>query len=112
MNLPNCPKCQGEYTYQDGNLFICPTCFFEWTQEDMDAVQEEEKLKDANGREIKDGDDAIINQDLKLGKDTIKQGTKVKGLKILDQAKDGHDLQGKVEGFGVLLLKSSVIRVL
>ncbi|MBD0179964.1 alkylphosphonate utilization protein, partial [Acinetobacter baumannii] len=24
MSLPNCPKCQSEYTYQDGDLLICP----------------------------------------------------------------------------------------
>ncbi|EOI2505758.1 alkylphosphonate utilization protein, partial [Acinetobacter baumannii] len=23
MSLPNCPKCQSEYTYQDGDLLIC-----------------------------------------------------------------------------------------
>ncbi|HCH8059987.1 TPA: alkylphosphonate utilization protein, partial [Acinetobacter baumannii] len=22
MSLPNCPKCQSEYTYQDGDLLI------------------------------------------------------------------------------------------
>ena len=24
--LPNCPKCGSEYTYEDGNLYICPEC--------------------------------------------------------------------------------------
>lgn len=112
MNLPNCPKCQGEYTYQDGSLYVCPTCFFEWTQEEMEESQEASKLRDANGREINNGDNAFINQDLKLGKETIKQGTKVKGLQILDLAENGHDLQGKVDGYGTLLLKSSVIKII
>lgn len=49
--------------------------------------------------------------DLKLGSDTIKQGTKVKGITILDYPQDGHDIQGRVDGFGLLLLKSSVIKV-
>ena len=29
--LPNCPKCNSEYTYEDGNLLICPECAYEWT---------------------------------------------------------------------------------
>ncbi|MDU7470775.1 MAG: alkylphosphonate utilization protein, partial [Serratia marcescens] len=24
MQLPHCPKCNSEYTYQDNALFICP----------------------------------------------------------------------------------------
>lgn len=24
MSLPNCPKCNSEYVYEDGNLLICP----------------------------------------------------------------------------------------
>lgn len=23
-NLPNCPKCNSEYTYEDGILLVCP----------------------------------------------------------------------------------------
>ena len=30
-NLPNCPKCGDEYTYEDGHMFICPMCGHEWT---------------------------------------------------------------------------------
>ena len=26
VDLPNCPKCNSEYTYEDGGLFICPEC--------------------------------------------------------------------------------------
>lgn len=31
MSLPKCPKCGSEYTYEDGNMLICPECFHEWT---------------------------------------------------------------------------------
>ena len=24
--LPNCPKCNSEYTYEDGNFLVCPEC--------------------------------------------------------------------------------------
>ena len=40
-NLPNCPKCNSEYTYEDGNLFICPECAHEWNAQSM-----AEKLND------------------------------------------------------------------
>ena len=29
--LPNCPKCNSEYTYEDGSLLVCPECAYEWT---------------------------------------------------------------------------------
>ena len=38
-NLPNCPKCNSEYTYEDGSLLVCPECAYEWSQE---ASYEEE----------------------------------------------------------------------
>ena len=28
--LPPCPQCQSEFTYEDGNLLICPSCGHEW----------------------------------------------------------------------------------
>ena len=36
-SLPNCPQCSSEYTYEDGNLLICPECAHEWSlQSDSD----------------------------------------------------------------------------
>ena len=32
-NLPNCPKCNSEYTYEDGSLLVCPECGYEWNPE-------------------------------------------------------------------------------
>ncbi|MEQ4602729.1 MAG: alkylphosphonate utilization protein, partial [Pseudomonas amygdali] len=26
VSLPSCPKCNSEYTYEDGSLLICPEC--------------------------------------------------------------------------------------
>ena len=28
--LPNCPKCNSEYVYEDGALLVCPECAYEW----------------------------------------------------------------------------------
>ncbi|MGB4612855.1 MAG: zinc ribbon domain-containing protein YjdM [Erysipelotrichaceae bacterium] len=111
MGLPSCPKCNESYTYESGGLLVCPMCFHEWTLEDQEAAIEASKLRDSVGNEIIEGSDAIIAMDLKLGSDTIKQGTKVKGITILDTPENDHDIQGRVDGFGTLLLKSSVIKV-
>lgn len=32
MALPQCSKCQSEYTYEDGDLLICPECGYEWKE--------------------------------------------------------------------------------
>ena len=47
-DLPQCPQCQSEYTYQDGDLLVCPECGHEWS---ANEVVEDEGLivKDANG---------------------------------------------------------------
>ena len=37
--LPNCPKCDSEYTYEDGSVFMCPDCGHEFTA--ADTVKEE-----------------------------------------------------------------------
>ena len=29
--LPNCPKCNSEYTYEDGSMLVCPMCAHEWS---------------------------------------------------------------------------------
>lgn len=110
MALPVCPKCKENYTYQDGHLYVCPSCFHEWTAESTQEEEEAQIIRDINGNPIENGDEAIIAKDLKLGKDTIKQGLKVKSIRILNEPVDGHDIQGKIDGFGTLYLKSSVIK--
>ena len=45
--LPNCPKCNSEYTYEDGSLLVCPECAYEWSQEASN--EEENVIKDVNG---------------------------------------------------------------
>ena len=29
--LPKCPQCGSEYTYVDGNMYVCPECAHEWS---------------------------------------------------------------------------------
>ena len=42
--LPNCPKCNSEYTYEDGNLLVCPECAYEWTAGSEAARSEERRV--------------------------------------------------------------------
>lgn len=108
MNLPNCPKCQCEFTYQDNDLFICPMCAHEWNEE-VEAV---EVIKDANGTVLQDGDAVTIIKDLKVkgSSSSIKIGTKVKRIRLVFDSKDGHNIDCNIDGFGAMKLKSEVVK--
>ena len=111
-SLP-CPKCNSPYGYQDGNLWICPECAHEWTKPADVAVVEVvagPKFLDSNGVQLQSGDTVRTIKDLKVGGDTLKSGTKVKGIRLLDDPVDGHDISCKVDGFGSMYLKCSVVR--
>lgn len=116
MSLPNCPKCDAEYTYEDGALLVCPMCAHEWTAAETDATQNAEAqnsvIRDAVGNQLQDGDAVTVIRDLKVkGSSTsIKVGTKVKSIRLLDNPVDGHDIDCKVDGFGQMKLKSSVVK--
>jgi protein PhnA len=70
-DFPNCPKCDSEFTYKDGHIFICPECFHEWSdveKEEVEDVVEDTSVKDAYGNSLNDGDDVSIIKDLKVKK--------------------------------------------
>ena len=62
-NLPNCPKCNSEYTYEDGSLLVCPECAYEWSPEASN--EEENVIKDVNGNVLNDGDSVTVLYKLK-----------------------------------------------
>ncbi len=109
-NLPNCPKCNSEYTYEDGSLLVCPECAYEWTLESSN--EEENVIKDVNGNVLNDGDAVTVVKDLKVkgSSSYIKIGTKVKNIRLVPDATDGHDIECKIDGFGAMKLKSSVVK--
>ena len=109
--LPNCPKCNSEYTYEDGSLLVCPECAHEWTQQQA-AEEEENVIKDANGNVLNDGDAVTVIKDLKVkgASSALKQGTKVKNIRLVYDVADGHDIDCKIDGFGAMKLKSSVVK--
>ncbi|MCI6737226.1 MAG: alkylphosphonate utilization protein [Intestinibacter sp.] len=108
-NLPNCPKCNSEYTYEDGSLLVCPECGYEWN---ADMEFDENIIKDANGNVLSDGDSVIVVKDLKVkgSSSSIKIGTKVKNIRLIHDPSDGHDIECKIDGFGAMKLKSSVVK--
>lgn len=116
MSLPNCPKCDSEYTYEDGALLICPMCGHEWTRSETEQAEQEQAeagiIRDAVGNVLADGDAVTVIRDLKVkGSSTpIKVGTKVKSIRLLHDAPDDHDIDCKVDGFGAMKLKSSVVK--
>lgn len=112
--LPNCPKCNSEYTYEDRNLLICPECFHEWAPEveNKEEAEDTNVIRDSNGNVLSDGDTVTVIRDLKLkGNSSIKRGTIVKNIRLIHDPSDGvHDIDCKIDGFGAMLLKSSVVK--
>lgn len=110
-NLPNCPKCQSEYTYEDGSLLICPECAHEWSG-NADAAESKEDVKvvrDANGNVLNDGDSVTVIKDLKVKGSSmvIKIGTKVKNIRLIE---GDHDIDCKIDSFGAMKLKSEFVK--
>ena len=107
-SLPNCPKCNSEYTYEDGVLFVCPECSYEWAHEE-EQIEEEKIVKDANGNVLKDGDSVSVIKDLKVkgSSNPIKMGTKVKNIRLVD---GDHDIDCNIDGFGAMKLKSEFVK--
>ena len=109
--LPNCPKCNSEYTYEDGVSLVCPECAHEWMLTDSNET-DEVVIKDSNNNVLNDGDSVMVIRDLKVkgSSSSIKVGTKVKNIRLLYDAKDDHDIDCKIDGFGAMKLKSSVVK--
>ncbi len=109
-NLPNCPECNSEYTYENGSLLVCPECAHEWSSV-LETENDESKktIKDANGNILSDGDSVTIIKDLKVkgSSSVLKIGTKVKSIRLVD---GDHDIDCKIEGFGAMQLKSEFVK--
>ena len=111
-DLPNCPKCNCEYTYQDGAMCMCPECSHEWSGDASATDDDVVIIKDAVGNILQDGDSVTVIKDLKVKGSSlvIKVGTKAKSIRLLPDATDGHDIDCKLDGIGAMKLKSSVVK--
>src|SRR5690606_38543343 len=105
--LPPCPKCNSEYTYQDQAILICPECAHEWAPQGERNTSEEDtkQVRDSNGNPLAEGDFVTVIKDLKIkgSSSVIKVGTKIKILRLVD---GDHDIDCKIEGIGPMMLKS------
>lgn len=116
--LPPCPQCASEYAYESGALLVCPMCGHEWAPGDLDAAEGGDdagtaEIRDAVGNVLSDGDTVTLVKSVKVsggGGGTIKVGTKVPGIRLLDETVAGHDIDARVPGFGKMHLKSSVVK--
>lgn len=92
---------------------VCSMCAHEWSAESAGAVDEpaEAVIRDSVGNVLSDGDTVTVVKDLKVkGSSTaIKVGTKVRNIRLIDGVGD-HDIDCKVDGFGPMQLKSSVVK--
>ena len=107
-----CPKCNSEHVYQDGNLWVCPECAHEWSQDAAgESAEEQDGVRDSNGNLLADGDSVTVIKDLKVKGSSlvVKGGTKVKNIRLVD-ATDGHNIACKIDGIGAMNLKSEFVK--
>lgn len=108
--LPSCPKCHSEFTYEDGGVFICPECAHEWSAAATASAETASRVyRDSSGNVLQDGDTVTVIKDLKLkgSGGTIKMGTKVKNIRLVD---NDHDIDCKIDGFGAMSLKTEFVK--
>jgi len=108
--LPPCPQCASAFTYEDGSNLVCPECGHEWQAGAAAAAGDTARVyKDASGNVLQDGDTVTVIKDLKLkgGGGTVKMGTKVKNIRLVDS---DHDIDCKIDGFGAMSLKTEFVR--
>lgn len=115
-NVTNCPNCNSENIYQDGNLWTCPECGHEWmpsvAAETTEFEADSNVIKDAHGNILQDGDTVTVIKDLKVkgSSSVVKVGTKVKNIRLVFDSDDGHDIACKIDGFGSMNLKSEFVK--
>ncbi len=109
-NLPKCPQCGSEYTYEDRNLYICPECAHEWSA-DTDATASDDGLvvHDANGNLLADGDTVTVIKDLKIkgSSSVVKVGIKVRNIRLVE---GDHNIDCRIDGIGAMKLKSEFVK--
>jgi protein PhnA len=111
--LPNCPKCNCQYTYEIDEIYTCPECSYEWPKHESKEVVEEsdesDVIKDANGVILNDGDTVTVIKDLKVKGSSlvVKVGTKVKNIRLVG---GDHDIDCKIPGIGSMKLKSEFVK--
>ena len=108
--LPKCPKCASEYTYEDGSMHVCPECAHEWAiGTAAESSADERVIRDAHGNVLADGDTVTVIKDLKVkgSSAVVKVGTKVRNIRLVD---GDHNIDCKIDGIGPMKLKSEFVK--
>ena len=108
--LPACPQCTLENTYPDGFNYVCADCGYEWPMAE-EAVPDDDgdaTVKDANGTVLNNGDSVVLIKDLKVkgSSITLKMGTKVKSIRLVD---GDHEVDCKMDA-GSFMLKAAFLK--
>ena len=111
---PPCPKCESQYTYEDRDSLVCPECGHEWPRQSGDesadsGADDVACVKDANGNDLLEGDNATLAKDLKVKgtSSVLKVGTKIKVNRIVD---GDHNIDCRVDKVGPMMLKSEFVK--
>lgn len=107
--LAPCPLCKSTYTYQMDSLLVCPECGHEWNPEEAVESADTFIVKDCNGNILQDGDTVVTIKNLPVrgSSQSIKAGTKVKNIRLVDS---DHNIDCKIDGFGAMALKSEFVK--
>ncbi len=108
--LPGCPSCKSDFTYEDRGVYVCPSCGHEWGKTAATSTEEDPRqVRDANGNVLQDGDTVTVIKDLKVkgSSAVVKVGTKVKNIRLVD---GDHDIDCRIEGIGAMGLKSEFVK--
>jgi protein PhnA len=108
-SLPKCPKCSSEYTYEDGNMYVCPECAHEWPKDTVESAEARPVVRDAHGNVLQDGDTVTVIKDLKIkgSSSVMKVGTKVKNIRLVE---GDHNIDCRIDGVGAMQLKSEFVK--
>ncbi len=109
-DLPPCPKCSSEYTYDDGTMYVCPECTHEWMKGAVTEITDQKRVvRDAHGNVLQDGDSVTVIKGLKIkgSSSVVKVGTKVKNIRLVN---GDHDIDCKIDGIGAMQLKSEFVK--
>ena len=107
--FPPCPVCKSAFTYEMDALLVCPECGHEWNPAENKAAENTFVVKDCNGNMLQNGDTVVIikNLPVKGASQSIKAGTKVKNIRLVDS---DHNIDCKIDGFGAMSLKSEFVK--
>lgn len=109
-DLPKCPKCGSEYTYEDRNMYVCPECTNEWEKVAVsESTDNKPMVRDAYGNVLLDGDTVTVIKDLKVkgSSSVVKVGTRVKNVRLVE---GDHNIDCKIDGIGAMKLKSEFVK--